>query len=70
MNEVKDVYYVKSEDGMTKIHGLTHSDYVVYVYVDGSITLVPYVKKRKSLIERLDEARTNFKRNIVSSPIF
>lgn len=70
MNEVKDSYYIQSNDGVGEVHGLTHQNYVVYVYVDGSVMLVPYEKKKKTFIERLDEAYINFKRGIMSSSIF
>lgn len=69
MNEVKDSYYIQPNDGVGEVRGLTHPNYVVYVYVDGSVMLVPYEKK-KTFIERLDEAYINFKRGIVSSSIF
>lgn len=70
MNEVKDSYYIQPNDGVGEVRGLTHPNYVVYVYVDGSVMLVPYEKKKKTFVERLDEAYTNFKRGIVSSQIF
>lgn len=49
MNEVKDSYYIQPNDGVGEVRGLTHPNYIVYVYVDGSVMLVPYEKKRKHL---------------------